>query len=520
MAISNFVSVPPDSSGKKIRHYRIADIFLTITDEINFLTLKRGDRIDGDESGAESIFSSYTPIENGVILHAIPLSDINYKQNEVVSYNDLAWGIVQSYNDIYQTSFTMADVDNPLNTQKIDSNGTSFVRFKDGDLLLDSFGNVQTSGTTILKSYVFPYDGNPYDFIDYTNEGGATVPDPQNSIIRLTTNSNNESSVHRISSLYFPHTPLQSNITTMTISSGDAGKDGVVRRWGMFDMEDGIFFELDGDVFSVNIKSSITNTTTKVVQQDFNSNRLIDSVIDGFRIDLSKFNLYWLDYQWQGIVRFGIYSPDGARVIIHKFENANSLILPYMKRGSLPFSIQQFNKSIVASSSELKCSSVSVARQSDDVFYVGNIREYTSGLFLNITNTAVPLVSIKPRLVVNGVKNRVVIVPVAFEFFVEGNPILVKFLLNPGLVGDNFIDSTEFSQVDSSATSFVDQGFKIDSSIYPIGYTDVSIAEDITRSLAISPDGNFANYITLSSECIKPESTASVYCLIRWKEVI
>jgi hypothetical protein len=36
-----------------------------------------------------------------------------------------------------------------------------------------------------------------------------------------------------------------------SLSCGDSGKDGVVRRWGLFDEEDGVYFELDGLTFSV-----------------------------------------------------------------------------------------------------------------------------------------------------------------------------------------------------------------------------------------------------------------------------
>jgi hypothetical protein len=38
-----------------------------------------------------------------------------------------------------------------------------------------------------------------------------------------------------------------------SLSCGDSGKDGVVRR-GLFDEEDGVYFELDGLTFCVNIE--------------------------------------------------------------------------------------------------------------------------------------------------------------------------------------------------------------------------------------------------------------------------
>jgi hypothetical protein len=82
---------------------------------------------------------------------------------------------------------------------------------------------------------------------------------------------------------------------------------------GLFDEEDGVYFELDGLTFSVNIRNSITGLTNTVIQDDF------DETLP-YVLDFSKFNLYWMDYQWQGVVgrvRFGIYNPDGSRQLLH-----------------------------------------------------------------------------------------------------------------------------------------------------------------------------------------------------------
>jgi hypothetical protein len=99
---------------------------------------------------------------------------------------------------------------------------------------------------------------------------------------------------------------------------------------GLFDEEDGVYFELDGLTFSVNIRNSITGLTNTVIQDDF------DETLP-YVLDFSKFNLYWMDYQWQGVgrVRFGIYNPDGSRQLLHVIKNANSGPTPYMRRGTL-----------------------------------------------------------------------------------------------------------------------------------------------------------------------------------------
>jgi hypothetical protein len=269
MSLSNYIAVPPDSTGKKIRHNRSSDVLLNITNESIFLNLNIGDLIVGETSGAIGEFLSFTPTTSGTIIHISPSNDINFTQNENVLFNLSSFGTVISFLDIYQSSNVISDSLNPLNTLKIDDDGSSFVRFKDGNLLLDSFGNAQFSQTSILKSYLFTYESSSFDFTNYTSNGGQVLHEPENSIVKLVTNSSNGSSVKKISNLFFPYTPLQSNVISMAIACGDAGKEGVVRRWGLLDDDDGIYFELDGLDFSVNIKNSITSETTKVEQQNF-----------------------------------------------------------------------------------------------------------------------------------------------------------------------------------------------------------------------------------------------------------
>jgi hypothetical protein len=95
---------------------------------------------------------------------------------------------------------------------------------------------------------------------------------------------------HHIS---YPYVPGNGTFMSTSLSCGDSGKDGVVRRWGLFDEEDGVYFELDGLTFSKQ-RNSITGLTNTVIQDDF------DETLP-YVLDFSKFNLYWMDYQWQGV---------------------------------------------------------------------------------------------------------------------------------------------------------------------------------------------------------------------------
>jgi hypothetical protein len=103
-------------------------------------------------------------------------------------------------------------------------------------------------------------------------------------------------------------------------------------------------------------RNSITGLTNTVIQDDF------DETLP-YVLDFSKFNLYWMDYQWQGVgrVRFGIYNPDGSRQLLHVIKNANSGLL-LMRRGTLPFRMEMYNKYNTSSASQLLITCISVTR--------------------------------------------------------------------------------------------------------------------------------------------------------------
>jgi hypothetical protein len=156
----------------------------------------------------------------------------------------------------------------------------------------------------------------------------------------LNVSSISGSSVYKTSYISYPYVPGNGTFMS-TLLVWWFGKDGVVRRWGLFDEEDGVYFELDGLTFK--IRNSITGLTNTVIQDDF------DETLP-YVLDFSKFNLYWMDYQWQGVVdRFGIYNPDGSRqLLLCKKMRIVGLLLIWEKR-TPPFRMEMYN--IISSAS-------------------------------------------------------------------------------------------------------------------------------------------------------------------------
>jgi hypothetical protein len=185
---------------------------------------------------------------------------------------------------------------------------------------------------------------------------------------------------------------------------------GATNRLGMFDHQNGVFWEFDGQTLSVGKRSStyqlagkisVTNASNTVTQTDalfptsfskqleigdfvvirgqsyriqdiasdtsmtispdyrgpsgtfinmsktvdievpqsqFNIDKLDGTGPSGYTIDLTKMQMFYIDFTWYGagFVRYGIRGPQGDVIYVHKTPNNNVNSEAYMRSGNLP----------------------------------------------------------------------------------------------------------------------------------------------------------------------------------------
>ncbi len=143
----------------------------------------------------------------------------------------------------------------------------------------------------------------------------------------MVTTTANGSSVSRTSNRYHFYQPGVGNLIINTLALDDNGKANNTRRWGYYDANNGIFWELAGTEFRVVLRSSTSGSVvdTVVAQADWNGDKLDGAGQSKMDIDLSKANFFFIDFAWLGVgaVRFGVLAQDGSRWIAHTFENPN-----------------------------------------------------------------------------------------------------------------------------------------------------------------------------------------------------
>lgn len=76
----------------------------------------------------------------------------------------------------------------------------------------------------------------------------------------------------------------------------------------------------------------------KIPQSEFNIDKIDGTGPSGFNIDLTKMQMFYIDYTWYGagFVRYGVRGPRGDVIYVHKQPNNNVNAEAYMRSGNLP----------------------------------------------------------------------------------------------------------------------------------------------------------------------------------------
>ena len=376
MSTTNFVQLPPDGVGKKVRHRVTTDIKVTsIT-----LTPAVGTVVYGNTSGAFGTLSGVYSAEDTVWY----LKDISGSfsagetlRNQANTQNYATASVVN--NSINSTATQIVDADTPEYTLTVDKRGAALTSFPEGTPQFDAFGRQQLSQLLAVGEYYHFTQELAGKYYTTTEGGSSSVKyDVAQSSIVYTTGTGSTDWAKRVTNQYHPYKPGVSQLAYTSVEIGDTGKANVVREWGYFDDFNGFGFRLDGTTLKVFYRTDSSGTVvdTTVSQANWNVNALNSATASDFLLDVSKSNLYWMDVQGTvGRIRLGVETPDGRRITCHEFRNINNLDGTSIRNLTLPLTWAQRNTGSVSSSpaatQSMRVGDGVVFTESADVQYTG-----------------------------------------------------------------------------------------------------------------------------------------------------
>ncbi len=207
------------------------------------------------------------------------------------------------------------------------------------DIDVGAFGRLRVAAPLTIFESKQTNDNAPLFWDDAEKSGGGTGSSYNANQASTTISVGAETGVRtRQTKMRFNYQPGKSQLIMMTGILG-TGATGITQRIGIGDDDNGLFFECIEGTFQVNrrTKTSGSVVNNRTVQSSFNLDKIDGTGPSGITIDLSKTQIFWIDFEWLSVgrIRFG-FVIDGRLLYFHEMNNANVLILAYMSTPNLP----------------------------------------------------------------------------------------------------------------------------------------------------------------------------------------
>ncbi len=320
---------------------------------------------------------------------------------------------------------------------------------------LDAFGRLRVGNPFPVFDNKNIYNLNPDQWTAETIGVGASITHlPLEAAVALTVGTVSGESAIRQTHRYFAYVPGKSVLITMTGVFG-AGKENVTKRIGYFDDNDGIFFEQnDTDIRAV-IRSSVSGSPSDVsfaTRENWNLDKMDGSGLSGITLDVTKSQIFVIDFQYLGVgrVRMG-FDIGGIVIYVHEFNHANLDSVVYMATPSLPFRYEIVNTGTTASPTTLKeiCCSLS----SEGGYTLPGLEfSKSNGVITRASTVRTPVFAIRLKNSFNGKENRRTVKFISAGLYADTNDAFfeVAHLENPTSITATWSDVSLTSGVEFS----------------------------------------------------------------------
>jgi len=294
---------------------------------------------------------------------------------------------------------------------------------------------------------------------------------------------------------------------------------GLRKRAGIFDENNGVFFESDGTELWAVIRSSVSGTPVerRVRQSDWNRDKLNGVGSSKATLDLSKVQMIVLDYEWYGAGQVNVgFVIENYYIVVHEFYHGNMFDSTWSATPFLPIRLELTNVSAGSGTWYMEQYSASQVEEGEamDQGISRNVITPLEGKTLSVADTWYPVISIR----IQSDKLNSVVIPTYFAIATSDNTLLhYRLTRNATLTGAVWTPHSIADSVveyDTSATG-VSGGTAINSGFVPggtnpgamelnghatyqLGRTNMGTASDIWTLQVASSVGNKTAHGTIN----------------------
>lgn len=390
---------------------------------------------------------------------------------------------------------------------------------------LDAFSRLRVSQPTAVFDAQLTYDLQPTIYEQITAEANATIThDATNREALMTFASTPTGGQAYMQSFeHFRYQPLKSQLIAVTFNFKEQVAN-VTKFAGYSNRVNGIEFQNNGTTNQFVILSGTDVGNQTVTQANWNIDKLDGTGKSGITLDISKTQILIIDFQalYVGRVRVG-FDLGGSIVYCHEFLHANVVAQPYLQSANLPIICGMVCTGTVSTTMNFVCSAVASEGGQE---LTASYDFVQSGDVVAASGADTHLLSIRPKLLFNGIENRVRFGFIEVDILVTGaNPVQWSLFVGQALTGASYTDvNTTYSAMEYDVTGTLNgsPGIVINS-----GYVGASaqVKGDVSAVIAtrypitLNAAGAQRDLGTLTLAVKGIGGTSQTYGNIKWREI-
>lgn len=411
-----------------------------------------------------------------------------------------------------------------------------------GGVDINSKNRLKVSGYQTVFFNTFQY-GLETDIWDQElTSGGTATHNPDTNNVDMAVTSTQGSKVIRQTKNVMRYIPGRTSTLTYAIRM-ETPVVGIRRRIGLFESENGFYFEDAGVIgenglpeYNVVIRSSTSGSVveTRVPRSEWNGDKLDGTGPSGIVASPTAQHVIDVEYEWYGggQVKFA-FVINGLSRVIHTFNHANLLDLPWCSTPFLPIRLEIENLTGVAGTHYLYQGSNSLISEGvpEKLGIAQNVSSPITGTTLTTAGQWYPVLSL--RLKSGTLKG--IMLPRYFQVSTTDNTnIFYRIVINPTIpaevtAGQNgpqpwldLNDPNSFVQYQTyivpAAITDANQGRSIDSGFITTssGHGSIRIDDDAVYQLGRSSLGTVSDVITVL--CASDGANKSALTSMTWIE--
>ncbi len=310
---------------------------------------------------------------------------------------------------------------------------------------------------------------------------------------------------------------------------------GIRRRFGMFDENNGFFFEDAGVIgsdglpeYNVVVRSSASGSLleNRIPRTQWNGDKLNGAGPSGITADPTKQQIINFEYEWYGAGQILVgFTINGFNHVIHTFNHANISTVPWASTPFLPIRVELENLTGVAGTHYLYQGSNSIISEGepDTLGIAESILSPITGTVMADANQWYPILSL--RLKSTSLKG--VVLPTSFQVITEDNTTIFYKVCRNTIIGTGGSTWTNHPSIDAftqyqtystpSSITEANSGISIVSGFAtPSGAAVIDLNADASNQIGRTALGTVSDTITIL--CASSGTNKEVVAALTWIE--